>query len=85
MTAYTLSELVFKCRHIGKFISWLRAIEGPTQDENCDIDFGWILLVKMTFISLINRIILRGDVCRGGDFWILGISSYLEFFNFFSC
>ena len=66
-------------------IYWLRATEGPTQDKNHVLDFGWILLEKKTtFISVINCIILQGVYVRKGIFKILEFFSYLGFFNFLS-
>ena len=36
------NELVFRCRHKGKFkLSWLRATEAATLDKNMDIDFRY--------------------------------------------
>ena len=55
------NELVFQCRHKGKFkLSWCGTTKAPTLDKNRDIDFGWFLLEIITFISVINNIFRRG-------------------------
>ena len=41
--------------------------EAPTQNNSRDIDAGWFLLELLTFISVVDCIIWRGDLCRGGD------------------
>ena len=57
------NELVFKCK--GKFkLSWLGTTEAPVLDKIRDIHFGWVLLEIITFISVITKIIWRGDLCR---------------------
>ena len=57
------------------------AIEGLTQEKNHDIDFRWVLVgKKLTFISVINRIIFWGGIyIWKGIFGILEISLYLDF------
>ena len=63
-------ELLFKCRHISIFkLSWVGATEAPIQDNSRDIDAGWFLVEIRKFISIVNCIIWRGDLCRGGDSW----------------
>ena len=64
------NELVFKCRHKSKFkLSWLGATEAPTLDNSRDIDAEWFLLEMITFISVVNSIIWREDLCRGENSW----------------
>ena len=47
------------------------ATEGSTKDKNQDMDFGFILLEKITFNPVINSIIRQENLCREGDFWNL--------------
>ena len=62
------NELVFKCRHTGKFrLSWLGATEAPTQSNSRETDARWFLLELITFNSVVDSIIWRGDLCRGRD------------------
>ena len=64
------NEFVFKCRHKSKFrLSWLGATKAPTLDKSRNIDVGWVLLELITFISVVDSTIWRGDLCRGEDSW----------------
>ena len=61
------NEFVFKCRHKGKFeLSWLGATKALTLGNSRNISAGWFLLI-LTFNSVDDSIIWRGDLCRGGD------------------
>ena len=63
-----LNELVFKCGHKSKFrLSWLGITKASALDNSRDIDAGWFLLEIITFISVVNSIIWRGDLCKGED------------------
>ena len=72
---------MFKCRQKSKSkLSWLVGTEAFTLDKNMDIDFGWILLEIITYISGVTSIIRRG-IYVGTEF--LGtsdINSQLGFF-----
>ena len=65
------NKLVFKCRHKSKFkLSWLGTTEAPCLDNSRDIDAEWFFLEIKTFISVVNNVIWRGDLCGGGgDSW----------------
>ena len=51
--------------------------------KNRDIDFGRILLKKITFLSVIDSIILWGDLCWERDFWNLRIWLVFSFLFYF--
>ena len=64
------NELVFKCRHKSKFrLSWQGATEALILDNSWGIDGGWFFLELITFISVVDSIIWRGDLCTGRDSW----------------
>ena len=60
------------------------ATEAPTLDSSRDIDAGGFLLEILTFISLVNSIVWRGDLCRGGDSWKFRYKFKIWVFNFWS-
>ena len=51
------NELLFKCRHRGKFeLFGLGTTEAPNLDNRKDIDVEWFLLELIAFITVINII-----------------------------